>query len=237
MFFNDFLTYLAQLEKTTMMTNHGVSVNRTQHFETPCEEELWKLDNMQIIKSTDVFHKHTGTFDDWKFHYYHTYVGCFESQEQTIKEMCKNYIDGIMWIAKYYFGECPSWTWVYDYQCAPFINDLSKFIQTYHYNVNEHVFDLSEPLKPVNQLMCVVPPQYSYLLPTEYVELMKENSPLGDMFPISFELDIYNKDMFWQCNPILPPINLKRILETTKSMKKIEQVSILNSIMTDIVIY
>lgn len=235
LFFNDFLTALAVLEKETMSNDHSVVVQRFQRFDTQCDEELWKLDNMQIIKSVDVFHKHTGNFDDWKFHYYHTYEGCFESQEQTIKEMCHNYIDGIMWIAQYYFGTCPSWTWVYEYHCAPFVNDLSKFIQTYHYNVNEHIFDVGAPLKPVTQLLCVVHPKYSYLLPKEYADLMIEGSNIGDMFPRNFELDIYNKDMFWQCSPILPPINLKRIINRTDNIKKTNQVNILNEVFQDII--
>jgi 5'-3' exonuclease len=235
LFFNDFLSALAILEKETMSRDHAVAVQRFQRFESPCEEELWKLDNMQVIKSVDIFRKHTGNFDDWKFHYYHTYEGCFESQEQTIKDMCHNYIDGIMWIAQYYFGTCPSWTWVYEYHCAPFVNDLSKFIQTYKYNVNEHVFDMGEPLKPVTQLLCVIHPMYSYLLPKEYAELMKEESSIGDMFPRKFKLDIYNKDMFWQCSPILPPINLSRIIETTKDIKKTYQVSVLNETCNDII--
>lgn len=235
LFFNDFLAHLAICEKD-WFSQDSVRVSRESHCTNPCDDEIWKLDNMLLVKPTDIFQKYIGTFDDWKFRYYEHYFHCSESQEQMIKSICKNYIDGVMWIAKYYFGECPSWTWVYEYQCAPFVTDLNKFMQTHHYNVNNHEFELSKPLQPITQLMCVIPKTYSYLLPDNYSKLMNDESPIGDMFPSKFTLDICNKDMFWQCNPILPHLNIERVTEITDTLKQTAQTKKLNQIMDHIVI-
>jgi len=46
------------------------------------------------------------------------------------------------------------------------------------------------------------------------------------MFPISVKLDMLNKDLYWQCIPLVPPLDVDRIveatveLELTKSEKK-----------------
>lgn len=236
LFFNDFLMHLSVCEKDCFSQDDGVKVHRESRCTNPCDDEIWKLDNMLIVESTDVFQKYIGTFDDWKFRYYEHYFHCSESQEQMIKYICKNYIDGIMWIAKYYFGECPSWHWVYDYQCAPFVTDLSKFMLTNHYNVNNHEFELSEPLQPITQLMCVIPKTYSYLLPECYAKLMNDDSPIGDIFPNNFNIDLCNKDMFWQCNPILPSLNIKRITDITNNIKQTQQIKKLNQLIGHIVI-
>jgi len=235
LFLNDFLSYLVTSEKDYFTKKEEIAVNRIQHFESPCDEELWKLDNMKIIKSSDIFQKHIGTFDDWKFRYYSHHFHTTESQEITIRNICKNYIDGIMWITKYYFNGCQSWNWVYEYQCAPFVSDLNKFMQTYHYNVNELQFELGQPIPAVIQLLCVIPKQYSYLLPDKYAELMNDTSSIGDMFPSNYILDTCNKDQFWQCNPILPILNMNRILNTTQHMTVIPYIEIINKILQNIV--
>ena len=211
-FFDDFIFQLSLLEREWLETYDEKQSQIEPVFTKQVDRELWKLENMRIILSDDVYQRHIGTFDDWKFRYYEYHFGCSESQEQTIKEICKNYLDGILWITKYYFGKCPSWNWTYNYSHAPFLTDLSKFIKTQHYNINDLELDIGSPLNATTQLLCVIPRQYSYLLPKNYVKLMNMNeSPIADMFPLKFEIDVMNKDMFWQCIPLIPPIDIDRI--------------------------
>lgn len=240
LFLNDFLAQLSIYEKEWFCCDKdAIRATRTPNYKgssDPYDYEIWKLENMITIKSTDVFKKYIGMFDDWKFRYYEHYFVSSESQEQTIKNVCKNYIDGIMWIAKYYFGECPSWSWVYEYNCAPFVTDLNKFLQTYHYNVNNYVFHPDAPLQPITQLLCVIPKAYSYLLPEQYAELMQFDSQIGDMFPDDFDIDVCNKNMYWQCIPILPYLNIDRVIASTKKIKQTPEMAILNNISEHLII-
>jgi len=227
-FLDDFLFHLSNLEKDWMESYNENKLSIEPKFNNQCEREIWLLDSMKTIKSTDIFQKHIGSFDDWKFRYYEHHFHSLESQEQTIKEICKSYLDGIKWITKYYFHECPSWEWMFPYLHSPFISDLSKFVKSQKYNINSITFEPTEPLFPLTQLLCVLPPQLSYLLPKQYDDLTKSDD-VGDLFPINFELDVTNKDMFWQCIPKLPILNIRRIKKETLNIDmNTEQNKLLN---------
>lgn len=239
-FFDDFIFQLSILEKEWMETNEDEKQNKRiePNFTNQLDRELWRLDNMKNdTECYDIYKKYIGTFEDWKFRYYEHYFNCSESQEQTIKEICKNYLDGILWIAKYYFGKCPSWDWVYNYSHAPFVSDLSKFIKTQHYNINNFKMELGKPLNAVTQLLCVIPYNYAHLLPQQYIKLINPDvSPIGDMFPRDFVIDTANKDMLWQCIPILPQINLKRVNDEVEKLQKNAFVEKINKQIKDIII-
>jgi 5'-3' exoribonuclease 2 len=68
--------------------------------------------------------------------------------------------------------------------------------------------------------MIILPSQHSHLLPTTYRKLMTDDeSNIIDLFPTEVKLDYLNKDMFWQCEPKLPIIDIERILNETKELK------------------
>jgi 5'-3' exonuclease len=227
-FFDDFIFQLSLLEREWLESYEDKPNQVEPMFTKQVDRDLWKLDNMRIILSDDVYQRHIGTFDDWKFRYYEHYFNCSESQEQTIKEICKNYLDGILWIAKYYFGKCPSWDWTYNYSHAPFLTDLSKFIKTQHYNINDLKLNINSPLSATTQLLCVIPRQYAHLLPKNYVKLMDPSeSQIADMFPLKFSIDVMNEDMFWKCIPLLPQIDIGRII---MAVEKIPVNTIINKI-------
>lgn len=237
LFFDDFIFQLSLLEREWLETYDDTITTYEPKFAKPVELELWKLDNMRIILSDDVYKRHIGTFDDWKFRYYENHFGCSESNEQTIRDICKNYLDGIIWITKYYFGKCHAWNWTYNYSHAPFLSDLSKFIKTQHYNINDFQMEPGRPMCASTQLLCVIPPTYSYLLQKKYSELMIPNSsPIADMFPSEFKIDTFNKDMLWQCIPILPHLDIERVLNAVDKIRKTPEMMKIDAQFDDIVI-
>lgn len=239
-FFDDFISHLSTLEKHWLETFDDFNKNPPRKpdggFDTPYDERIWQLENMLLIRSDDVYKRHIGTFDDWKFRYYEHYFGCSESQEQTVSDVCQNYLDGITWIARYYFGRCPSWTWTYNYSHAPFLSDISKFIKTQHYNINNISFDVGNPVDSVTQLMCVIPTEYSFLLPKNYVEIMQSDLSISYMFPHTFQLDTMNKDAFWKCIPLLPNVDLQKITKIVDMLPKNKRTDKLNKQIGDFVI-
>ena len=110
----------------------------------------------------------------------------------------------------YYFDECPSWDWYYPYDHPPFISDIAKYLDKI--NINKMKFELGEPLKPYMQLLAVLPPQSSFLLPTNIGKLMTNpKSSLIYMYPQEFEQDFINKKRYWMAIPNLPPLDIKQI--------------------------
>lgn len=63
----------------------------------------------------------------WKERYYSSKypdVPEAKQKEELIKPMVEAYVQGICWVAAYYFDKVASWTWFYPYHYAPFSSDF-----------------------------------------------------------------------------------------------------------------
>jgi 5'-3' exonuclease len=115
-----------------------------------------------------------------------------------------------MWVTKYYFDECPSWEWYYPYDHAPLLKDIAKYISMIP--VKTIKFKKGNPLRPFEQLLAVLPPQSSDLLPNSINKVMTDPSyGLNHLYPISFTLDYLGKRKFWQTTPFLPNLEIDSI--------------------------
>ena len=142
----------------------------------------------------------------WKFRYYEHYYHETIDQTNTIRSACKGYLDGMLWIAQYYFKGCPSWTWSYRQHHAPFMSDLAIALKSYTINPT---FTPGKPLRPLVQLLAVLPPQTAYLLPASLRSISSAStSPVHYMYPHDFKQDFLYKTKFFQAIPLLPHANL-----------------------------
>ena len=96
------------------------------------------------------------------------------------------YLQGLEWVTVYYFKGCPDWHWYYPYDYPPFLNDIKKYIKKYKLTK----FNLNSPLKPYQQLLCVLPIQSKYLVPYKYRYYMHPKSKLGHLYPYRFKQDL-----------------------------------------------
>ena len=72
-----------------------------------------------------------------------------------------------MFTLKYYFQGCPSWNWHYKFRISPLINDVYTVLNENLINLNNIKFELNEPYTPFQQLMMILPPQMSHILPEQ----------------------------------------------------------------------
>lgn len=98
--------------------------------------------------------------------------------EEDLKKASYDYLAGLQWILKYYTKEVPSWKWYFPYHYAPTASTLVKYIDSFEF---PRCFK-GAPLTPLQQLLCVLPPKSSKLLP----------SPLDSL--LSTKLKIFNPD-------------------------------------------
>ena len=80
-------------------------------------------------------------------------------------------------------------------------------------------FEESSPYTPLEQLVLVIPKQSFNLIPKEYKDLLINDISISNYYPDDFELDMENKLWFHECNPIIPIINDKIILNKLSKLK------------------
>jgi 5'-3' exonuclease len=174
------------------------------------EKEVFRIENLQF-KIHDPIQLGSDNYEQYRERYYYHYwnVGKEELDEFSEK-LVIHYLLGIKWVTNYYFDTCPSWDWYYPFEHPPFISDIAKHLDKI--NINKTNFKLGEPLKPYMQLLAVLPPQSSYLLPLNISKLMTNpKSSLIYLYPQEFKQDFINKKKYWMGIPKLPPLDIKQI--------------------------
>jgi 5'-3' exonuclease len=130
------------------------------------------------------------------------------NNEVDIQTICHSYLEGMQWVLSYYTGSVPCWKWFYPFNYAPFSSDLVKHISTFVFKEYEY----SCPSTQYQQLLCVLPPQSSHLIPGPLKNLLTdENSPIKNFYPNEFTIDLSGKRYEWEGIVILPIINFEFI--------------------------
>lgn len=118
--------------------------------------------------------------------------------ESNIMRMCKDYLRMVIWVYLYYTKTLPSWDNAYKWHYAPLMRDMSVYMNYPDTNFTEDLFtfDLSHPTLPFEQLLCILPPSSSNLLPLQYGTLLTdENSPIvkAGFCPDEYSVDYEGK--------------------------------------------
>lgn len=186
-----------------------IPMNITEDY----EKEIWKFDNLINIPFKDkLIQKYYN--ENYKYNYYDEYFGGYSN----ICQVCKDYCTGLKWITDYYFKKCSSWTWQYKYTHGPYISDIINYLTKN--DINKLKLKLNEPLKPLEQLLVVIPPSQKELLPLKMRYLMTSSeSKIIDYFPIKFKIDYHGYSSFYECIPIISSIDYKRLKSCVKEIE------------------
>ena len=199
---------LRRLTKKTL--NYYWMPNNTHN---KMEEELDKLHNYPLFNRTLEKEFSLGVNQGWREDYYKYVV---KLDETDIPKLCLNYYHGLVWTLAYYFKNCISRNWHYKYGHSPSIRELYNNIEL----LKEVKFTDNIEIKPFEQLLMVLPTNSNHLLPINYQRLQTDTkSPILEYYPIDFELNSYYKRYNWECGPILPTIDIKKLKTTIKNIK------------------
>ncbi|RCK59420.1 5'-3' exoribonuclease 2 [Candida viswanathii] len=198
-------------EQMTPTDSSSMATSESE-VETPAPEESKKrkfkevddanLDQDDVKLYEPGYHKR---YYEIKFH-----CTSDEEIERTRREVVAHYVEGIAWVAMYYYQGCPSWTWYFPYHYAPFAADFTNLKELFPDGVK---FDLGQPFRPFEQLMSVLPAASGHALPKVFRDLMSNpDSEIIDFYPEEFEIDMNGAKMSWQGIPLLPFIDEKRLL-------------------------
>lgn len=193
---------------------------RRRCFETePYKREIWNIENLKNVRIDDSIQLGKGDINEWKYRYYHHYFQTEEHMKETVDDICQNYFEGLVWVAKYYFESCPAWRWQYRYTHAPFLSDLYEYLKRKNIMKSFDV-DNSKPINMYTQLVSVIPATYSYILPKKLQYLSCSNkSPIIDMYPSVYKLDMIYKTQLYKCIPIIPYLDLNRVILAVENIQ------------------
>lgn len=177
-----------------------------------------RYDNAKVVDITpdeaqqQMDKKYEEKFQGWKDKYYKTKFEWGLDNEEEMRKLTENYVQGLQWVLYYYYRGVASWPWFYGYHYSPMISDVKKGLNA---NVT---FSLGQPFRPYQQLMGVLPDRSKTIVPTVYHDLMTNpDSPIIDFYPRDFELDMNGKKMEWEAIVKIPFIDEKRLLPAMRT--------------------
>jgi 5'-3' exoribonuclease 1 len=129
---------------------------------------------------------------------------CFGNNKKILKKVCHDYLEGLQWVITYYKNSCPNWRYYYPYDYAPSAHFLSDHIMTF----NTPIYENTKPFSLFQQLISVLPPKSSNLLPIPLNTLLLDiDSPLKKYCPEKFEIDLSGKKREYQGIVKIPMLN------------------------------
>lgn len=162
--------------------------------------------------------------------YYESKLGWLtEDRDRTLflrRAHVRDYMEGLHWVLNYYHNGCPSWEWYFPHLYSPLATDMVNLDEFYHDDDDDaefksFKFDIGEPFPSLAQLLSVLPPQSSVLLPPALGELMLHpSSPLISYYPSDFTADPNGKRQAWEAVVEIPFIDADLLLETVTKVLK-----------------
>ncbi len=158
------------------------------------------------------------SFVDISLHYLKSYT----LHHKITKDLIKSYLQEIKWVFNYYAygGSSVDWKMYYPSQFAPTSLDLLKYLKNNYNKVDVDDEQQSSSsnnkgqIDPFFQLLCILPPHSSDLLPKPLNKILCEN--LSHFHPKKIEIDYEGKLNEWEGIPILPSLNYDEIFTIYK---------------------
>lgn len=152
----------------------------------------------------------------WEERYYKSLFH-LNRDDNNVRNICNNYMEGLEWVYKYYTIGCPDWHWKYNYHYAPLLCDLQKYIP--HFFMDFIIDNKHLPFLPQVQLAYVLPSdqlnllskQHHHYLITKYKHLYNDKIDFIWAF----------KRYFYECHCILPNISIELLNKWNDDFAKI----------------
>lgn len=195
--------------------NKHEDVDNTEEFNYEADNREYNNNNSINIKEfKKQYYKNKFGFD----------VDNNDKYNKQIYKLCNEYVRGIQFVLSYYLYDIPDWYWYYPYHYAPFFSDIHYYLKSIkekrtntdnkYNNILSYKFEKNEPLTPYEQLLAVLPPESSDILPKPFSELMiNESSELKTFYPDTNSVKIEIKNEY-EKTILVPFINVKLLRDT-----------------------
>lgn len=138
---------------------------------------------------------------------------------EMIEPMAVAYLQGMEWVMRYYLQGAPNTdqTYYYPYYYAPLLSDLVQVLQNRDHSVLIRP-TLDYQMTPYEQLLAVLPIASKKLIPQGLKPLMGLKSPILDLYPAEFEIDLQGKGREHEGIALIPFAEAERIRSAVELM-------------------
>jgi len=158
--------------------------------------------------------------DGWQKRYYKALLKV-DNDDDRLRQISLNYLEGLEWTMKYYTTGCADWRWNYKHNYPPLFQDLYNYIpyfETQLIKPNEF-----KHVSPLVQLAYVLPCKSLNMLPHDLCsQLLTEHK---DWYPVDCEFMWAFCRYFWESHVELPEIDIQELelfIENYEKNKKAE---------------
>lgn len=143
------------------------------------------------------------------------YLKAYSLHHNITKKITQSYLKEMEWVLHYYVYGSTSINWkiYFPSQYAPTSLDLVNYLTSNQYYAatvnNECTY-----IDPFFQLLCILPPHSSNLLPYPFDKILRED--LKCFHPSKIEIDYDGKLNDWEGIPILPPLDYDKVSKIYK---------------------
>ena len=106
--------------------------------------------------------------------------------DTNIEDVCKDYIQSLLWTSHYYFKECIHWKWATEYTHTPTLKDLSEYLNSLtrlSFSKEDQEYNLKELL--------------SFIFPNESHKLHSQNIKSKNY---QLRTEPYHCRYLWECD-------------------------------------
>jgi 5'-3' exonuclease len=148
----------------------------------------------------------------WRYYYYKKLFDInINSDSAYISNASNNYIKGIYWTYNYYKKFDLDYNWYYPYNYPPTVKDISNYLKV---NIIQPIKLNGTYLQPKIQLLLILPIDSINLIDKSMQKYMTDISfGLKYLYPIEYKIQTLFKNHLWECCPILPMINIDKIIK------------------------
>lgn len=156
-----------KLTLNTLPSKEYTRKKNSSFNDDPLDNKVINTVNKEIHDSNYLEEEHSVKFYLYpKNTFYNKYL---INQDDAVKE----YINGLTWIFNYYFNNKLNYNWYYPYQKAPFIEDISNYLDTLK-SIPEIEESYPLLLSPIEQAIYTSPIEITSLLSKQYQNMAKE---------------------------------------------------------------
>lgn len=203
-----------QKESESKLSEYDKIKNRYTHTHIASPHHPLFKDYQKEIRSLD----YNRDYEIWRADYYENFLNVKSEDDSKIIDLCiENYLESLYFTLNYYLVGCPSWSWHYKFRVAPLLNDVFSYLDKHKDAEKFNNFKLDGPMTPFQQLLFILPPQNSHILPEVLRPIMTDNSiGVTQYYPEEIRIDAAFGGKTMYSEAILPEIDdikLKNIIE------------------------